>query len=680
MATSLPPDSAIFNVRVSVFQRSAGRSAVAAAAYRSASRLTDERIGETFDYTNKRAEDSFILAPPDAPAWAHDRAGLWNRVEAAERRKDAVVAREVLITIPRDIPERDRRAFVEAAVAPYVAVGAVVDVALHCPPAVDGAEQPHAHVMIAPRALDASRESGFAKARNATLTAMFESGGRHGGGERGEALTRERERIAGIMNRFLEQAGSARRANHRSNAARGLHDREPEPKVGEGRKAASRKRRKGDRRTQLVSSMRAARIRENELTATEEELMVTDATRQARNGIRRRTRHDFKLKLFRQRFPYLSHAESWTKDFHFIDTSSPGVTKIATRDGGHVEIHGRFAKVYGVRGIADQFAAELDGMAELDDIERLEELKSIQRRGSGLRQRRRPDEVPSLPANRVESLADRWRSRGYHRITESPDGVWIEIGKCRIQDIGDELRIHGPAVSDAAVRAMVEKATVEWSGEVEVFGDQAFKDAAWLEAQRQGVTVYDQATGELYQPSEEIRRRYHADRSRMRGEEVEIEEIKRRKAIASLLLDAAGGDTEALTRLRSNDQDLAAFITLHLDDEQRGKLVGKPQASVVAALAEFRAFGQAARAQEDEKRKGKPEIVGYVVSNERGEIELETEDLGAAWNYRDGLDAEGHSAAVGKTLSDGSTSFEGVPRRPRLAARPEGDEYERRPS
>src|SRR5690606_35765921 len=99
---------------------------------------------------------------------------LWNRVEAAERRKDAVVAREVLITIPRDIPEQDRRAFAEAAVAPYVAAGAVVDVAIHCPNAVDGEEQPHIHAMLAPRALDASQETGFAKVRNAALTAMFE--------------------------------------------------------------------------------------------------------------------------------------------------------------------------------------------------------------------------------------------------------------------------------------------------------------------------------------------------------------------------------------------------------------------------------------------------------------------------------------------------------------------------
>src|SRR5690606_8795501 len=104
------------------------------------------------------------------------------------------------------------------------------------------------------------------------------------------------------------------------------------------------------------------------------------------------------------------------------------------------------------------------------------------------------------------------------------------------------------------VRAMVEKAAAEWGSEVEVFGDQAFKDSAWLEAQRQGVTVFDQATGALYAPSEEVRRRYDADRSRTRDEDFEIEEIKRRKAIAALLLEAAAGDTEALTRLRTNDK------------------------------------------------------------------------------------------------------------------------------
>ncbi|MBN9074585.1 MAG: MobA/MobL family protein [Rhizobiales bacterium] len=603
MATSLPPDTAIFNVRVSVFQRSAGRSAVAAAAYRSASRLTDERIGETFDYTKKRAEDSFILAPPDAPAWAYDRAQLWNRVEAAEKRKDAVVAREVLITIPRDIPADARRAFAEAAVASYVAAGAVVDVAIHCPADVYGEEQPHIHVMLASRCVDASELSGFAKTRNAVLTAMFESGGRHGGGERGDALKAERERIAGIMNRFLESAGSARRADHRTNAARGLHDREPEPTMGESRLATVKKRKRHDRKSVLVAGIRNTRIQENQLLETEEEIMATTALKQADNGIRPRSRVNFKQKLLRERFPGLRNAAGWAENLHFIDANTPGLIRIATKDGGHLEIRGRLARVFGQRGQADALADALRAADDLDDIERLEELKSLRRKGNGVRPKRDPDEVPQLPAEKVESIADKWRSRGFTKITEAPDGVWIEIGKCRLQDLGDELRIHGPAASDAAVRAMLSKAVDEWDSSLEVFGDRAFKDATWLEAQRQGVTVYDQATGQLYEPSEEVRKKFEADHHRARAEGDEMAALKAHKAMASLVLEAAAGDSAALKKLQANDKDLADFITMHLDDEQRGRLVGKPEADVVAALPSFRAFGKTARQDDDEKRK-----------------------------------------------------------------------------
>ncbi len=631
MASSLPPDSAIFNVRVSVFQRSAGRSAVAAAAYRSASRLVDDRIGETFDYTKKQAEDSFIVAPPEAPAWVLDRSALWNRVEAAERRKDAVVAREVLITIPRDIPADTRRAFAEAAVAPYVAAGAVVDVALHRPKAADSEEQPHIHVMLAPRALDASQPVGFAKTRNAALTAMFESGGRHGGGERGEALTRERERIASLMNEFLAAAGSARRADHRTNAARGLHDREPEPTMGEGRKAATRKRQKHDRRTELVSSIRKERIQENELTAIEEEIMAVNATRQARSGIRPRSRVDFKTKLLKEHFPDLRNPEGWAASLHFIDAAAPGALRLAAKDGGHIEIRDRLAKVYGMRGQADALADALRTADDLDDIERLEELKSLRRKANGVRPKRDPEEVLELSPDRVESIADRWRSRGFTKITEAKDGVWIEIGKCRLQDLGDELRIHGPAASDAAVRAMLAKAVDEWDSSLEVFGAKDFKDSVWLEAQRQGVVVYDRDTGELYVPSEEVRKKFEADNRRLRSEGDEMAALKSHKAMASLLLEAAAGDAAALKKLQANDKDLADFVALHLDDEQRGRLVGKPEADVVPALPAFRYYGKAARQDDEEKRKREVLAPDYALTPEE---ELAIADDAAAEERR----------------------------------------------
>ena len=81
-----------------------GRSAVASASYRSGETLHDERLDRTFDYTRK--EDVLhaeIVAPANAPAWVYDRARLWNGVEAAEKRKDARLARDIIAALPRGL-------------------------------------------------------------------------------------------------------------------------------------------------------------------------------------------------------------------------------------------------------------------------------------------------------------------------------------------------------------------------------------------------------------------------------------------------------------------------------------------------------------------------------------------------------------------------------------------------
>lgn len=327
------------------------------------------------------------------------------------------------------------------------------------------------------------------------------------------------------------------------------------------------------------------------------------AARRKRPLIRPRSRADFKQKLLRERFPDLPNAEGWAGSLHFIDTSNSGLIRIATKDGGHVEIRNRLAKVFGQRGQADALAAALLAADDLDSIERLEELRSLRRKGSGARSRRSPDEVPQLPPDKVESLADRWRSRGFTEVTEAPDGVWIEVGKCRLQDLGDELRIHGPAASDAAVRAMISKAMDEWDSSLEIFGERAFKDAAWLEGQRQEVAVYDQATGKLYEPSEEVRKAFEGDQFRIRSEGDEMSAIRNHRAVAALVLEAAAGDVAALESSKGTNHDLAAFVTRHLDDEQRGKLAGKPEADVVAALPTLRGYGRTAREAEEARRK-----------------------------------------------------------------------------
>ena len=124
---------ATYHFNAQVVSRSCGASAIAGAAYRSGECLTDERTGEEHDHRDRDDLDAAeILAPRDSPAWAQDRARLWNEVEAAERRKDAQVAREIRVAIPRELSEGDRRALVrDYAQRAFVNQGMVADVAFH---------------------------------------------------------------------------------------------------------------------------------------------------------------------------------------------------------------------------------------------------------------------------------------------------------------------------------------------------------------------------------------------------------------------------------------------------------------------------------------------------------------------------------------------------------------------
>ncbi|TIO99893.1 MAG: Ti-type conjugative transfer relaxase TraA, partial [Mesorhizobium sp.] len=119
------------------------------AAYRSASRLRDERIERTHDFSAKRGVvHSEVMLPENAPrAWSdHER--LWNDVEAFEIRKDAQLAREVEFALPRELSQAQgielARDFVQAE---FVSRGMVADLNVHWDRAEDGGPKPHAHVM-----------------------------------------------------------------------------------------------------------------------------------------------------------------------------------------------------------------------------------------------------------------------------------------------------------------------------------------------------------------------------------------------------------------------------------------------------------------------------------------------------------------------------------------------------
>ncbi|QBF30066.1 MobA/MobL family protein [Thalassococcus sp. S3] len=122
------------NCKTRPVKRAAGQSAVVGAAYRAGERLFDERQDRTADYSRRAPDvrETLILTPEGAPAWASDRGQLWNKAEAAERRKDGRPARDVQVGLAWELtPEEQRAAVIEFANQEFVSKGHVADVAFH---------------------------------------------------------------------------------------------------------------------------------------------------------------------------------------------------------------------------------------------------------------------------------------------------------------------------------------------------------------------------------------------------------------------------------------------------------------------------------------------------------------------------------------------------------------------
>ncbi|MGO7135065.1 Ti-type conjugative transfer relaxase TraA [Rhizobium leguminosarum] len=152
---------AIYHLSMKPIARSAGRSAVASAAYRAAERLTNERDGLTHDFSNRKGvEHAEIVLPTGSSAyWAMKRSALWNAAERAEKRSDARIAREFEIALPHELSSDQRlaltRAFAEDLANRY---GAAVDFAIHRPGEGSDIRNSHAHLMMTTREV---RETGL---------------------------------------------------------------------------------------------------------------------------------------------------------------------------------------------------------------------------------------------------------------------------------------------------------------------------------------------------------------------------------------------------------------------------------------------------------------------------------------------------------------------------------------
>jgi len=207
---------AIYHFSAKIISRANGSSALASAAYRSASRLHDQRLDRHHDFTNKSGVvHSEVMTPDGVRQEFRERERLWNAVEAAEKRKDAQLAREVEFAIPREMDQTQGIELArDFAQREFVPRGMIADLNVHWDIGADGAPKPHAHVMLTMRSVD---EQGFgAKVRD---------------WNRVDLLEHWREAWAVHVNERLAELGIDARIDHRSLEAQGI-DLEPQHKIG----------------------------------------------------------------------------------------------------------------------------------------------------------------------------------------------------------------------------------------------------------------------------------------------------------------------------------------------------------------------------------------------------------------------------------------------------------------
>ena len=276
---------AIYHLEAKVVSRCAGRSAVAASAYLSCSRLYNDYDGIQHDYTKKQGLVwQQVFLPEYVPQEWQDREKLWNAVEEVETAKDSRLAREFVVALPIELSREEQIELLQEFIREqFVADGMCADAAIHD---TDG-HNPHAHILLTVRPLDErgkwqyktekeylcmrnGEECGFtaaefksaqnegwekqypykvgkkkvymtpsaAEAQELVRADKHPKSTRYGRqnpiSERWnseEQLVEWRKAWADVTNLYLECAGRAERIDHRSNAARGLDE---QPTIHEG--------------------------------------------------------------------------------------------------------------------------------------------------------------------------------------------------------------------------------------------------------------------------------------------------------------------------------------------------------------------------------------------------------------------------------------------------------------
>ena len=223
-----------FHFSVNIISRGKGKSAVASAAYISGEKIKNEWDGVTHDYTKKQGVISKeIFLPNHAPKEYKDRKTLWNSVELFEKNSNAQLARNFIISLPKELSIEENKKMIEEFVQKnFVKEGMIVDLAIH-DESREGNKNIHAHIMTIVRPINEDgtwgqkskkeyildekgekilNKNGKPKTRKVELTSWNDKGN----------VEKWRENFSDLCNKYLERAGAEKRVDHRSFKRQGI--------------------------------------------------------------------------------------------------------------------------------------------------------------------------------------------------------------------------------------------------------------------------------------------------------------------------------------------------------------------------------------------------------------------------------------------------------------------------
>lgn len=223
-----------FHFSVNIISRGKGKSAVASAAYISGEKIKNEWDGVTHDYTKKQGVISKeIFLPDHAPEEYKDRKTLWNSVELFEKNSNAQLARNFIISLPKELSIEENKKMIEEYIQNnFVKEGMIVDLAIH-DESRDGNQNIHAHIMTIVRPINEDgtwgqkskkeyildekgekvlNKNGKPKTRKVELTTWNDKGN----------VEKWREKFSNLCNKYLERAGAEKRVDHRSFKRQGI--------------------------------------------------------------------------------------------------------------------------------------------------------------------------------------------------------------------------------------------------------------------------------------------------------------------------------------------------------------------------------------------------------------------------------------------------------------------------